>query len=503
MEFKASAPRDASSLILVKDHEIFLAQRNPEIAFLGGWHAFAGGKTEEEDAVFDVRNCENSDLTKFIATAVRETFEETGVLIVRNGEKLTKGQLVSLHDDLMSGRNTFAGILEDWGLWLDAGDFHYSGFWTTPPFSPVRFKTRFFAAICPPKQTPLIFGEFTDGGFIRADEALRRWERSEILISPPVLIALKELAKQYRIDENISSAEAARITAENLLEKSRKRDGNLDFIEFDPRITCIPLKTETLPPATHTNCFIVGKKKFAVIDPASPDPREHRKLFDLIDNLIAEGGICTEIVVSHYHPDHTGGEVELKKYLLEKHKQDVIISAHPKTFEALEHFAFNNYGKAIDEGFVLDLENDAGEWFDLQVIHTPGHARGHLAFYSAEFGFLLSSDNVVSTGSVLIARPEGNMTDYLESLERLRDLPNLRFLCGSHGLGIFNAKAKIGEYIAHRLERERLIIQSLDAGVTDLKEIVAAVYTDVAPSLYDLAELSVEAHLERIRETRG
>ena len=489
MNQKTTIIKDASAVILTKDDKVFLAQRNPKIPFLGGWNAFAGGKVEAQDAEIEVRNVETKDIAKFIATAVRETFEEIGVLIVRNGEKLTKGQRASLHDDLMSGRSTFAEILDSWGLWIDAGDFQSTGFWTTPPFSSVRFKTRFFLAKCPLKQEPNIFGEFTAGGWTTAKDALKRWEHSEILISPPVLISLQEL-------ENSSSA-SLRLCGENLLEKSEKFDGQIDFVEFNSRLICFPLKTETLPPATHTNCFIVGKQEFIVIDAASSEKDEQAKLHKLIDSFIEKGFTCKEIIVSHLHQDHFGGETALQKHLQAKFNLKIPISAHKLTAESLSGKV--EFQRFIEDNEVFELKDENGVNFNITALHTRGHARGHLAFYDEEFGFLLSSDNVVSTGSVLIAPPEGNMTDYLQSLERLKNLPNLRFLCGSHGAAIFDAKGKIESYIAHRLEREKKIIEAIENGTNNVKEIVAKVYTDISPALYQLAELSVQAHLEKIR----
>ena len=138
MNQKPATPKDASAVILVKDGKVLWAQRNPKIKFLGGWHAFPGGKTEKADAEIEVRNCQDEDLKQFIVSAVRECFEEVGVLLVRNGDKLTKGQRASLHDDLISGRSLLKEILDDWGLWIDAEDFQYTGFWTTPQFSPAR-----------------------------------------------------------------------------------------------------------------------------------------------------------------------------------------------------------------------------------------------------------------------------------------------------------------------------------------------------------------------------
>ena len=105
---------------MLKGDKVLLAQRNPKLSFLGGWHAFSGGKLDQGDAEITVKNCQDIELERFIVCAVRELFEEIGVLIVRNGDKLTKGQRASLHDDLISGRSSFKEILDHWGLWIDA-----------------------------------------------------------------------------------------------------------------------------------------------------------------------------------------------------------------------------------------------------------------------------------------------------------------------------------------------------------------------------------------------
>jgi endoribonuclease LACTB2 len=494
--------KDASAIILLKDDKVLLAQRNPKIKFLGGWHAFSGGKLDKSDAEIVVKNCQDIELQQFIVCAVRELFEEVGVLIVRNGDKLTKGQRASLHDDLVSGRSSFKEILDDWNLQIDAEDFSYTGFWTTPPFSPVRFKTRFFIANCPPKQEPYeAIGEMQNIEFVTPNEALNRWEKSEILISPPVLITLQELEEFYRDkqdekDKSLKNSASLCLCGEKLLQKSLDRDGNIDYVELNSRVIVMPLKTPTLPPATHTNCFIVGYKEFIVIDAASADKNEQEKLQVIIDNYLQSGNVCKEIIVSHLHNDHHGGEVALQTYLREKYAVNAPISTHKLTAESLTHIKFDKF---IEDGEVYNLLDKNGDTFQFQTLHTRGHAKGLLAFYDAEFGFLLSTDNVVGTGTVVIYPPEGEMQNYLNSLERLKDLPNLRFLCGSHGSAIYDARGKIEEYISHRLEREKQIIELLENGVKTAEKIVEKLYVGLQPELIRLAIGSVNAHLEKIR----
>ncbi|MBC7798111.1 MAG: NUDIX domain-containing protein, partial [Pyrinomonadaceae bacterium] len=121
-------PRDAAAIILIKDAtaenvEFCWARRSAKLNFLPNLQAFAGGKLETSDSETIVKNCGDAELSGLMACAAREMFEEIGVLLVRNGETLTKGQRASLHDDLISGIMTFGEILEHWNLWLDADDF--------------------------------------------------------------------------------------------------------------------------------------------------------------------------------------------------------------------------------------------------------------------------------------------------------------------------------------------------------------------------------------------
>lgn len=492
MNQKPVTPKNAAATILLNQDstKVLWARRNPNLKFLGGFHGFPGGKVDENDSAVEVRNCVNAGMEKFIACAARELFEEIGILLVRNGDKLTIGQRRSLHDDLISERSPFAEILKLWGLWIDAEDFIYTGFWTTPEFSPMRFKTHFFIANCPPKQEPYrAITEMQEIEFIDAEKASDLWADSKVLIAPPVLISLRELAEN---NHNIQKSAA------NLLQKSEKAKGNINYIELNSRLICLPLRTETLPPATHTNCFIVGKREFVVIDAATPYQAEQVKLFELVDEFIEKGYLCREIIVSHLHPDHFGGETALQKHFKDKFGLDIPISAHKITAADLNGKV--KVDQLIEDGKAYALADEFGKTFQLKALHTPGHARGHLCFYDEEFGFLLSSDNVVGQGTVVIAPPEGDMTDYLNSLETMKNLPDLNFLCGSHGSAIHDARGRIEKYIEHRLERERQILQAICQGAETPNEIAHIVYKNLEPNIFPLAVKSVESHLAKIKK---
>jgi glyoxylase-like metal-dependent hydrolase (beta-lactamase superfamily II) len=392
-----------------------------------------------------------------------------------------------LHDDLISERSSFGEILSLWGLWLDAEDFLTAGVWTTPEFSPVRFQTAFFVARCPAKQVPYAaITELQEVEFIESGQALENWARSEVLIAPPVHKALQavdlsandgEIADQFRLF-------------------SKEAETGPHYFELNSRLKCIPLRTKTLPPATHTNCFISGVKEFVVIDAATPYEDEQARLIRLVDSLIEMGNQCKAIIVSHLHPDHFGGETVLRDHFLEKYNLRIPIAGHQKTIRSLDGFV--DFDEAAPSSYTL--KDSHGTDFLLELLHTPGHARGHLCFYDREFGFLLSSDNVVRSGSVVIAPPEGNMTDYLDSLEAMKALPGLRSLCGSHGAAISNAAGKIGDYINHRLKREEMILSLINSGIDSLNEIVEIIYKGLDERLLPLAKLSVQAHTERLEE---
>jgi glyoxylase-like metal-dependent hydrolase (beta-lactamase superfamily II)/8-oxo-dGTP pyrophosphatase MutT (NUDIX family) len=422
-----------------------------------------------------------------INCAARELFEEVGVMLARGSQTLTVGQRTSLLDDLESGRMTWPELLAHYGLHLDANDFTFAGRWVTPPFAPRRFDTWFFLVNCPPKQEPQVTtdSELESGEWIAARDAYAQWKRSEVIVVPPVLHAMNSLSKG--LDED---------TVTRFLSAPEAHRGPNRRMEFQPNYICFPVRTPTRPPATHTNCYLISNSaEFLIIDPGSPYEDEQAALAECVDDLIRNGRLAPrEIILTHVHPDHVAGVIALNTFLETNHRRRVPVAAHRLTAESLKGQV--NVDRYIEDNEVIVLEAEPA--IRLRALYTPGHARGHLCFYDERTGALLSGDNIVGFGSVLIDPPEGNMRDYLDSLERMRALPNLSVLFGGHGPPIANPYEKIDEYIAHRLQREELILAAVREGASTPKEIVARAYIDVSPKAHGLAERAVLAHLEKL-----
>ncbi|HKZ77292.1 MAG TPA: MBL fold metallo-hydrolase [Pyrinomonadaceae bacterium] len=483
----STGPRDAAAVILLRHNadplnpELYWVRRSERLAFLGGYYAFAGGQLEDADSEAPVENCASPRDVAAISAAARELFEELGVLVARGADSLTKGQLASLLDDLESQRMTWPVLLRHYGLCLDANDFAYAGRWVTPPFSARRFDTLFFLVRCPAKQQPrVVQGELETGAWITAREAYSRWQRSEILAVPPTLHALKTLAAGLTPD-----------LMERLIAIPEAHGEPTRRIEFRPNYICFPVRTPTKPPATHTNCYLIySSRELLVIDPGSPYVDEQAALAQVVDQLMAEGRSLREIVLTHLHPDHVGGVNALREHL----GGSSPVAGHVLTAEALRPAI--RVDRPIEDNEVIELSGEPR--IALRALHTPGHARGHLCFYEELTGTLISGDNIVGLGSVLIDPPEGNMRDYLDSLKRMRSLGNLSVIFGAHGPAVSAPYNKIDEYISHRFEREANILAEVRKGATGPKEIVATVYSDVSPKVYELAERSVLAHIEKL-----
>jgi glyoxylase-like metal-dependent hydrolase (beta-lactamase superfamily II)/8-oxo-dGTP pyrophosphatase MutT (NUDIX family) len=465
----------ASAVLVFRDgpegREVLLVRRGEDRRFAGGFHAFPGGRLDPADAAVPVPGLP-ADEAPYLACAARELFEETGILAVPGAERIAGHARDESRRALLEERASFAEVLARHGLALDPDAFAPAGRWVTPPHLPIRFDARFFLVRLPPGEVARVWpGELAGGGFVPARRALAAWERGEMLLHPPNLWGVTVLARDGPPDPGA-------------LRTPPHCDGGVPRqVEFQRGVLLAAQRTPTLPPAAHTNAWLVeADGGLAVVDPGSPDPSEQAALEALIDELAAEGRPANQIWLTHAHPDHAGGVSALAA------RRGLPVLAHPRAADRLEA----PLARTLREGDLV-----GGRWL---VLETPGHAPDHLAFLDERSGALLCGDMVSTLSTILVDPSEGDMEEYERQLERLRAL-GPRTLYPGHGPPAPSATARLAAYRSHRREREALVRAALRAGGT-LGEITARAYADTPAALHPVAARSCLAILEKLR-TQG
>ena len=233
-----------------------------------------------------------------------------------------------------------------------------------------------------------------------------------------------------------------------------------------------------------TNQYLLGRQEITVIDVALSAAEN---IDGILERVEAMGGKKIEkILLTHIHRDHCGGALELKKRSGAKLGICRLRAGHLGG----EDFSYGDGDR---------IPYDGGE---LSVVHTPGHETGHCCFYEPELKALLTGDHILGRGTTVIPPPDGDMAQYIQSLEKLLEL-EIRLLLPGHGPVIDDPYGKIREYIDHRLMREREVLQCLSGGDQTIPAITTRIYSEIPSALSSVAQLSVEAHLLKlIRERR-
>jgi len=469
-------PKDAAVVVLVRmgprGLETFWLRRDRTMSFAAGFYAFPGGRVDASDAEIPIEGAGPPD-SRLVAAAARELFEETGVLAAR-GRTPDPNTLAEARQAVLDGRETFASVLTRLGLQIDALDFEPAGRWVTPPFMPVRFDARFFLVEVPPGTRAEVWpGEAAEGSWVRPTDALTLWQEGRALLHPPNRHALNVLSRVRRTIDAV--AWLASPTAADTR------------IEFQRGVRLVALRTPTLLPATHTNAWILGTGELLIVDPGASDPAEIERLTGHVRALAAEDCRPLAVVLTHHHLDHVGGAAAVSEQL------GIPVWCHARTADRLPF----RPDRLLSDGEELTLAGSPAMLW--QVLHTPGHARGHLTLIDVATRAAVVGDMVAGQGTILIDPPEGDMGEYLRQLERLRDIP-VRAVYPAHGPPLPDGPGALASVIEHRAMRERRVQAALSAQTRTLDELAGDAYADTPGVIPYLAERSTLAILEKLRD---
>jgi recombination protein RecT len=527
--------RPAATVLLLRDGpqgiEVLMTRRAMTASFAPGAYVFPGGGIDAADAQahsMAQRRPKQSDLhlTQAIA-AIRESFEELGILFARHSDGRWADNTDIAHIDR---KQAFAAQCQARGLTLAADQVFVLAHWITDRDLPRRFDVPFLVARMPEGQTPVADeSEQFEPVWVRPVDALTRHEAGQFFIIFPTIRTLERLKPFAMVDEVLqacaindeplwTSCPRAGWLAGNearymeheapfgelaLVTPDGQIHHHLDWKTDQPVALLKNLQRLTAPnpgvmTGPGTNSYLVGDPNtgYIAIDPGPADDEHLQRLWR------AAGGQIRMIVCTHSHPDHSPGAAPLQA--LCSHKPPILGLASQPTARANSRFSPD---RALADGEKLVLQGtgvDGDITHTLRVVHTPGHAANHLCLVLEEDGLLFSGDHVLNGSTTVIDPPDGHMGDYLDSLDKLAaacEAGGIEFILPAHGHVLGFAHQAITHLKAHRLKREAKIaaaMQALPQG--SLQEWVEKAYDDVPPRLWPVAARSLQAHVDHIRE---
>lgn len=538
--------RNAATVLLLRDTangiEVLMTRRSMTASFAPGAYVFPGGGIDAADGAahdYSTRRATQSDLhlTQAIA-AIRESFEELGVLLAKHAD----GRHVNTADIAALDRKApFAAQCQARGLTLAGADVFVLAHWVTDRDLPRRFDVPFLVARMPEGQEPVADeSEQFEPEWIRPADALARHATGKFFIIFPTIRSLERLQHHATVNAVLQAC-----ASEKPLWTSCPRAGFLQGVEArymeheaaygeleltspDGQIvhhldwqTDAPVRllknvmrlTAPNPgvmTGPGTNSYLVGDAAsgYIAIDPGPADADHLQRLYN------AAGGDIRLIVCTHSHPDHSPGARPLQAICEAAGKRPQIagLPSAPtaradSTFTPdrvllnQELLALVSIGQKADS--IPEINQNS---YTLKVLYTPGHAANHLCLVLVEDGLLFSGDHILNGSTTVINPPDGNMNAYLDSLDLLSnacDEHNIDFILPAHGYAIGQAKTAIAQLKAHRLRREAKIMsvmQTLPDGTLD--DWVPLAYDDVDERIWPVAKRSLLAHVERLQALR-
>lgn len=472
-------PRAASTLVLLRDSpsglQVLLTTRPKHLRFMGGAVVFPGGATSAADrdpawerlsgrSLQDAANAlgerdARSALGAFIC-ALREAFEEVGLL-------LATGDTGEVSREDAEDPERFLARCSSLGLKLRTDLLTPAGRWVTPSGAPVRFDARFFVAEAAPEWVPDPDPrEVERCWWATPAEALESLASGELLMAPPTIEMLQTLAGNVSVADVRASLTAAPVGSA----------GNIISVRLSPLVHVVVAPNPGVMTGPGTNTYIVGNDPVCIIDPAVDDDRY------LAEVHAAAAGRIRAVLITHRHPDHTGGAAAVASRA----------SCPIRAFG--DEPVPGSRVDAVADGESLEVGGGR-----LRALHTPGHASDHLCFYLEGAASLFAGDNILGEGTAVIARPDGNMRDYLASLRLLQGLHVDRIYPG-HFRPLDDGRSVIDAYLAHRRERADAVVSAVAGGASTVSDIVSQVYRDTPPHLHAIAGQQVASMLVMLEE---
>ncbi|HUI24650.1 MAG TPA: MBL fold metallo-hydrolase [Candidatus Kryptonia bacterium] len=255
-----------------------------------------------------------------------------------------------------------------------------------------------------------------------------------------------------------------------------------DIDDWSPRVTVVLGQNPGMFTGPGTNTYLIGTGKRRLLLDTGQGMASY---LPLLEQAMEERRIdgLQEIVLTHVHPDHIGGVAGITARLGSLRVSKKPWPGRDPVLDLSD----------IDAGAVISTDGAT-----LRAIWTPGHARDHLCFYLDEEKAVFTGDVVLGAGTTVIG-DDGDLGDYLDSLNRLLAL-DVEVIYPAHGPVIRHARAKIEQYIAHRLLREQQVLEGLRVGVSEVAALVKRMYADVPEALHAAAAMSVLAHLRKLEK---
>jgi glyoxylase-like metal-dependent hydrolase (beta-lactamase superfamily II)/8-oxo-dGTP pyrophosphatase MutT (NUDIX family) len=526
--------RPAATVLLLRDGaaglEVLMTRRASSASFAPGAYVFPGGGVDAADAAAhaqSARRATQSDLhlTQAIA-AIRESFEELGVLLARHadGTDATAADIAAL-----DRQAPLAAQCQARGLTLAGDQVFMLAHWITDRDLPRRFDVPFLVARMPEGQHPVADEtEQFEPVWVRPADALARHEAGAFFMIFPTLRTLQRLLPFKTVDAVLQACAGEQplwtsCPRAGLLAGAEARymetdapygelaltspDGQivhaLDWQTAQPVALLNNLMRLTAPnpgvmTGPGTNSYLVGDRRtgYIAIDPGPADTDHLERLWRAAD------GNIRMIVCTHSHADHSPGARPLQAMC--SARPPILGLPSAPTARAASAFTPD---RSLQNQELLRLTSQGLEGeitHTLKVIHTPGHAANHVCLVLLEDGLLFSGDHILNGSTTVVDPPDGNMTAYLDSLARLSaacDEHHIEFIAPAHGYVLGEAKTAIARLKTHRLQREAKIIGAMRAQPQgSLDDWVALAYDDVDARIWPVAKRSLLAHVERVRE---